>query len=349
MSDFNSFTEEFVDLFNSITVTILNNSINVPRDCPDSNISLSQTLYVHTENLKHCTFVVDQTQEMQGVKICANIPLVIKSKSRTEIDNLFFNNSDSIFNKTVISLNSKYNLLSKTEFLDNLKRVVKDQIDSYFSSPDSLCNDSNINITQTSSQDILLKDINCQPDPSKPASSITIDSRSILNLMVQCMVGGLSNSIKFDTKLSKSFSPSFSPCVYDLIPSSECVNDRRDYKIKIWKKDSNNECRDGSQYLIDGDIVKKECNIPQCEVSEWRDWSDCKNNTQVKSRVITKYGINCPSFYEVRSCNVLESRPRVSQSNVEQDSNGGFKSLFLNNGMILLLITTIIVIVMFML
>lgn len=265
------FTKDFSDFFDSTT------------NCTQ-NISLSNKINLNVSNatISGCDINITQANDLtKGERLCSELSQRLFELSPEELG--------VMINDRLKAVTDRYNLPS------SFKNMLRDKlVDFFMNNRISDVANCSQNIVVDKDQVIYINgEFKCIN-----GSSLTINNKSIVNGFLKCLINPIMMVLKTDLFLKRAFESPSRDCVWDKIPEEGCKNGKRKYVIKVLK----DKYGEGICNARDGDIIFESCDVPECRMGRWSEWSPCINGRQSRIRNIESPGVNCPSTIDTTNC-----------------------------------------------
>jgi len=297
MSTCNTSSREYKDIINciiekltSVFVALFNNQYG---KCTSDKI-ITQDMFLNVgpdADLSNCKINIGQKIDLSSQKVCLDINQTIASFKGPDKVSLLNKVLDSTFSGT--SLNSSFIKVLRDKILNSLVNI------------DSTINSScaqRISVTQDQ-KIFILGNVKCE------GSTFKFSQEAIIDAYMSCITSPVLDSLQQDYYLKKLYDESLknADCIIDRTLHENCKNGKIKYKINIIEPPKGT----GQCPYTQNSIIEEDCTIPQCEVTDWGEWSRCYGDgTQSRNRYIKVQGINCPTFVETRDCENKETRDR---------------------------------------
>jgi hypothetical protein len=168
---------------------------------------------------------------------------------------------------------------------------------------------SNKNMSQTCSTSILVRqnqDIIIQGDIyCDPYSSIVISQKTNINNYINCIFSTALSTLLMDPAAMEAYNNSLSAdCICDkkLLGNCDKIAKQRPVQFSILKPAKGTgscDCPVNAAYESCNPVDPK---APVCLVSEWSNWTECKEGTQRRTRELIAGSTNCPKLEEIIEC-----------------------------------------------
>lgn len=279
MNNYESFIDQFITDFTQDFSVFFDTNTNCSQ-----NISLNNTTKLNLNNarISGCNINISQSNDLTGgERLCAELSERLFKLSPEELG--------VMIDARIKAIIDRYNLPV------GFKNLIRDKIVEYFNS------NSIADVINCSQNIIVGKDqvvyINGEFRCTN-GSNLTINNKTIVNGFLKCMLNPIISVLKNDLFLKRSFESPSRDCVWDKIEEEGCKNNVRKYVIKILKDPYGN----GRCSVKDGDIITESCDLPECKMSNWSEWSPCINGQQSKIRNVSSPGVNCPPTIITSQC-----------------------------------------------
>lgn len=305
--------ESYLRLIDSIASTIINNFTSsflnnkYPGNCRSIAIIKSgQTVIIDEDaEIVGCTINISNRQTLLREDLCIDIPNILKNMSPSEFSSMI----SSVINSSIQSQSGLNNPTFVNELKSALNKLLLKQIED---TSTSTCNQY---IYAGQNQEVIINGkMRCDS-----GSSLNISNNTLVKSYISCIVEPVISDLKNNIILCDLFQPD-KDCVYSETQLTNCDGNSYVAKINILKEKRGK----GKCDYIDGQQIKKQCSLPQCNVSEWSEWSECylKDGQGIKSRTrkFLTSGVGCDKFntIEFSNCDMppkFRSRPILQSDN----------------------------------
>lgn len=336
--DFNKIT----DVFNFSKEFLINEFVNeLKAIATDDKFCKTNTLISSTTNVNNnailigCVLNINIGQKIQpSESICMNINERLKYMNNDERNQLF----DKAINKLKIKLLNESKLVNKTRFINLLSTLLKNNINTTPSNSTTSCS-QDIKITKT--QTINLEGIiRCNN------GVFNFNNRAFVNPYMKCVVEPIWTNLENNNELRNLYNKGDnSNCIYSETQITACDKTKNKYNVKIDIIEP--QIGIGSCDYFNGQIVEKDCTIPECEVSAWSNWSDCIPDTnnprkglQKRIRKYIKTGEGCQenNMIETKECELTREQTNIVTQYIEnnQREQAKLNNIATSNGWITL-------------